>query len=181
MTLDEIINHARDKVQENRKKEKNYREYSKEDGDIWGENITDCIKCAEEHEQLADWLEELKMYKSLSPRELVSAKQKNDRVIEYSKGFDFGYKTAYSKAIDDLTEKISKYRTYDDWGNVINVLKIAEKLKEHKTLNIVHCKDCIHWGTGVVGETENVKCCEFGKYMVGANGYCVYGEKECEE
>ena len=46
---------------------------------------------------------------------------------------------------------------------------------------IIHCKDCKHWGTGVAGETENVKCCEYGKYMVGENGYCVYGEKEYEE
>ena len=46
---------------------------------------------------------------------------------------------------------------------------------------IVHCKDCKYWGTGVPGETENIKCCEYGNYMVGANGYCVYGEKECAE
>ena len=161
MTLDEAIKHAREKANE--------------------QKCQSCKKCAEEHEQLADWLEELKMYKSLSPRELVSAKQKNDRVIEYSKGFDFGYKTAYSKAIDDFAEKIAIYGTYDYYGNVIDVLEIAEKLKEHKTLNLVHCKDCIHWGTGVPGETENVKCCEYGKYMVGENGYCVYGEKECEK
>ena len=98
----------------------------------------------------------------------------------YQKGMDYSYATfMYNKAIDDLTEKIVGYGTYDYYGNVIDVLEIAEKLKEHKTLNIVHCKDCIHWGTGVAGETENVKCCEYGKYMVGANGYCVYGEKEC--
>ena len=48
-------------------------------------------------------------------------------------------------------------------------------------MNIVHCKDCKYWGTGAAGETENVKCCEYGKYMVGENGYCVYGEKECAE
>ena len=52
---------------------------------------------------------------------------------------------------------------------------------EYRDMNIVHCKDCKHWGTGVPGETENVKCCEHGKYMVGGNGYCVYGEKECTE
>ena len=52
-----------------------------------------------------------------------------------------------------------------------------EELKEYRDMNIVHCKDCKHWGTGVAGETENVKCCEYGKYMVGANGYCVYGER----
>ena len=62
------------------------------------------------------------------------------------------------------------------------VQKAANELKELRDLNIVHCKDCKYWGTGVVGETENVKCCEYGGYMVGANGYCVYGEKkECAE
>ena len=94
---------------------------------------------------------------------------------------NLGYLRGYNKAIDDFAEKIAIYGTYDYYGNVIDVLEIAEKLKEHKTLNIVHCKDCKHWGTGIAGETENVKCCEYGKYMVGENGYCVYGEKECVE
>ena len=182
MTLDEAIKHAREKAEEQRKDNDTCvvkEGYGCKDCAYYYSKP--CIECAEEHEQLAEWLEELKMYKSLSPRELVSAKQKNDRAIEYSKGFDFGYKTAYSKAIDDLTEKIVGYGTYDYYGNVIDVLEIAEKLKEHKTLNIVHCKDCKHWGTGVTGETENVKCCEYSKYMVGANGYCVFGEKECAE
>ena len=61
------------------------------------------------------------------------------------------------------------------------VQKAANELKELRDLNIVHCKDCKHWGTGVAGETKNIKCCEYGKYMVGENGYCVYGEKECAE
>ena len=100
----------------------------------------------------------------------------------YQKGMDYSYATfMYNKAIDDLTEKIVGYGTYDYYGNVVDVLEIAEKLKNHKTLNIVHCKDCKHWGTGVAGETENVKCCEYSRYMVGMNGYCVYGEKECVE
>ena len=62
--------------------------------------------------------------------------------------------------------------------------KTAEKfisvIKEQPTVEavpVVHCKDCKHWGTGVAGETEHVKCCEYGKYMVGENGYGVYGEK----
>ena len=41
---------------------------------------------------------------------------------------------------------------------------------------VIYCKDCEHWGTGVAGETEHVKCCEYGKYMVGANGYCCYAD-----
>ena len=98
MTLDEAIKHARDKA-----KEQNY--YASFER---GKHIQSCKKCAEEHEQLARWLEELKKYREM---------------------------------------------------------------------NIVHCKDCKHWGTGVLGETENVKCCEYGRYMVGVNGFRVYGEK----
>jgi hypothetical protein len=46
----------------------------------------------------------------------------------------------------------------------------------------VRCKDCKHWADGVNGCTEHVKCCKIGFYMVGENGYCVYGERrtECE-
>ena len=49
--------------------------------------------------------------------------------------------------------------------------------KANDDLTIVHCKDCKHWGTGVAGETENIKCCDYGKYMVGRDGYCCFGEK----
>ena len=102
MTLDEAIKHAKEKANE----QNYYASFER------GKHIQSCKKCAEEHEQLADWLEEF---------------------------------------------------------------------KEYRDMNIVHCKDCKHWGTDIAGETENVKCCEYGKYMVGANGYCVYGEKECEK
>ena len=101
MTLDESIEHAREKAEENRKGATyNFPTLS--------DYYDMCLKCAEEHEQLAEWLEELKKYREM---------------------------------------------------------------------NIVHCKDCKHWGSGVAGETENVKCCEYGRYMVGMNGYCVYGER----
>ena len=169
MTLDETIQHAREKAEEQRK---DYNTCVVKEGygckDCAYYYSKSCIECAEEHKQLADWLEELK--------ELREFKE------VYQKGMDYSYATfMYNKAIDDLTEKIVGYGTYDYYGNVIDILEIAEKLKEHKTLNIVHCKDCKHWGTGAAGETENVKCCEYGKYMVGMNGYCVYGEKECAE
>ena len=35
----------------------------------------------------------------------------------------------YCKGIDDLCNKISIYRIYDEYGNVIDLLEIAEKLK----------------------------------------------------
>ena len=49
----------------------------------------------------------------------------------YQKGMDYSYATfMYNKAIDDFAEKIAIYGTYDDWGNVVHVLEIAEKLKK---------------------------------------------------
>ena len=81
------------------------------------------------------------------------------------KGLNHGYYVWQSVNAD-------KYRQIAEW---------LEELKKYRDMNIVHCKDCKHWGTGVAGETENVKCCEYGRYMVGENGYCCYGEKECAE
>lgn len=45
----------------------------------------------------------------------------------------------------------------------------------------VHCKDCKHWADGVAGCTEHIKCCKIGFYMVGGNGYCVYGERRTDD
>ena len=36
----------------------------------------------------------------------------------------------YCKGIDDLCNEINTYRMYDEYGNVIDVLNIAERLKE---------------------------------------------------
>lgn len=58
--------------------------------------------------------------------------------------------------------------------------EVADMIEDAPTVDavpVVRCKDCEHWGMGVAGETERVKCCEYGRYMVGENGYCVYGEE----
>ena len=58
LTLEDAITHAKEVA------EKNYRCANFESIDSIDDDIkTNCIKCAEEHEQLADWLEELKSYK----------------------------------------------------------------------------------------------------------------------
>ena len=158
MTLDEAIKHAREVA------ERIQKDAEKQKGLNHGYYVWQSVN-ADKYRQIAEWLEELKELREFK--------------AIYQKGMDYSYATfMYNKAIDDLTEKIVGYGTYDYYGNVIDVLEIAEKLKDHKTLNIVHCKDCKHWGTDIAGETENVKCCEYGKYMVGENGYCVYGEKK---
>lgn len=48
------------------------------------------------------------------------------------------------------------------------------------TDSVVRCKECRHWGSGWYAETEFVKECKFAHYMVGCNGYCVYGERRHE-
>ena len=66
------------------------------------------------------------------------------------------------------------------------ILRLAEKLKEYEDAEekgllvkiTCQCKDCSHWVDGCAGCTEHVKLCEFGHYMVGENGYCLYAEKK---
>ena len=62
----------------------------------------------------------------------------------------------------------------NEW-DTMGVLNIVNKQPTVEAVPVVRCKNCEHWGTGVAGETEHVKCCEYAKYMVGENGYCCYG------
>lgn len=55
------------------------------------------------------------------------------------------------------------------------------KKNEEVPVIVVRCKNCKHWGMGIAGETDRIKCCMYARYMVGENGYCVYGEKEGAE
>ena len=78
--------------------------------------------------------------------------------------------------LDEIIENGNKAVRIDELKRVFEFIRSVQD--EYREMDIVHCKDCIHWGTGIAGETEYVKCCEYGRYMVGMNGYCVYGEKE---
>ena len=138
MTLDEAIVHTREVAERNRKQ---YKNCPSDRTDI---RYHICEECAEEHEQLAEWLEELQMYKSLSPRELISEKQKNDRAIEYSKGFNYGFNIGYNKAIDEFAKWLENkkylmkeiqvhdfcYTHYDELkANCVTTEYFAEQLK----------------------------------------------------
>ena len=67
LTLDEAIKHAKEVA------DMNYNDAEKFDSNDSVENYmkANCIKCAEEHEQLAEWLEELKYYKDLEEQGLL--------------------------------------------------------------------------------------------------------------
>lgn len=67
LTLDEAIKHAKEVA------DMNYNDAEKFDSNDSVENYmkANCIKCAEENEKLAEWLEELKSYKELEEQGLL--------------------------------------------------------------------------------------------------------------
>ena len=66
LTLEEAIAHAKEVA------EKNYRSADFESIDSIDDDIkVNCVKCAEEHEQLAKWLEDLKSYKEAEEQSLL--------------------------------------------------------------------------------------------------------------
>ena len=97
MTIDEAIAYAREVAEIQRNNDK----LNKTLGKSSPYYNTDCIKCAEEHEQIAEWLEELKEYKENQHRSLRHM---------YEKG--------YNKAIDDFAILMKE------------TLNLAEQLKE---------------------------------------------------
>ena len=66
MILDEAIKHAEEKAEELRERSDVLSETSTTSK---GKEISDCLECAEEHEQLAEWLEELKAYREKERRD----------------------------------------------------------------------------------------------------------------
>lgn len=88
LTLEEAIAHAKEVA------EKNYRCTDFESIDSVDDDIKiNCIKCAEEHEQLAEWLEELKSYKDLEEQGLLV--RLSCKVGDTVWDNDFGYPESY--------------------------------------------------------------------------------------
>ena len=106
MTLDEAILHAREVAAIQRNNDK----LNKTLGVISPYYKTDCIKCAEEHEQIAEWLEELKTYRECNVCE-------------------------YNKAIDDFAEKLNAKcdgMIKDKWNSNVAPISWAEAYADYK-------------------------------------------------
>ena len=84
------------------------------------------------------------------------------------------------EALLKALKKSRKYHAQN--GRELELLCRCENIvNEQPTVEVVpvvHCKDCKQWGCGLPMETDSVKCCGVGGYMVGKNGYCVYGERK---
>ena len=122
MTIDEAIELERQVAKEQRDHIGTFDdEYSKK-----------CEVWAEEHEQIANWLEELKTLKDNSISKEAFEKMK-------TRAYKKGHRQAYNKAIDDVL-KLPKYTFYDTSNDFMNIridaisiediLKLKEKTNE---------------------------------------------------
>ena len=80
LTLDEAIKHCKEKAEELRKEASFMPDYS--------EDIEPCLECAAEHEQLAEWLAELKEYRKW--REMMKTVYVDSSVLVMVKENDNG-------------------------------------------------------------------------------------------
>lgn len=122
LTIDEAIELERQAAKEQRYHIGTFDdEYSKK-CEIW----------AEEHEQIAKWLEELKEFKENSISKEAFKKMK-------PKAYQYGYRQGYSKALDDVLN-LPKYTHYDTSNEFMNIridsisiediLKLKEKTND---------------------------------------------------
>lgn len=63
-------------------------------------------------------------------------------------------------------------------GDIFDAIDEIEAAPAVDAVEVVRCKDCKHWLKDFTGCTDNVGRCEWANYMVGAVGYCVYGERQ---
>ena len=114
MTLDEAILHAREVAVRNRKQ---YKNCPSDRTDIRHQT---CEECAEEHEQLAEWLEELKSYRtSVFSGDMTQIMLKEE----------------YCKAVDDFAEKLNAKcdgMIKEKWNSNVAPISWAEAYADFK-------------------------------------------------
>lgn len=134
MSIDEAIAHAREVAEKQRKDNDNCK-YKSQYGykgcaDYYSKP---CIECAEEHEQLVEWLEELKAY-----REIGTVEGYKSAIECYTEEYILKKSNKqYNKAIDDFAERLIRYvdcghlcsPTEARWSD-LSVVKMVEELAE---------------------------------------------------
>ena len=87
-------------------------------------------------------------------------------------------RTVHTAPYEIVTEK--PYHAGDQMrGGIRKALRCIEQAPTVDAVEVVRCKDCKNWKhLDHLGCTDFVKLCKLGGYMVGANGYCVYGERK---
>ena len=116
LSIDEAIAHAREVARVNRLRVK-HPAIHRNDKD----EIEACILCAEEHEQLAEWLELLKWYQQ-GMEDIPSESGVLQKAV---------YSDGYNKALEDFKEAIDKEDREEPLVlDMFVIEEIAEKLKK---------------------------------------------------
>ena len=128
MTIDEAIAHAREVANTQRGKSGICLQNGLE-----CEHFSDCLKCAEEHEQLAKWLEELKAIKDGSIHgkvelELHDKVIRNEAIDEFARKLHKGCSEMIKQTWGSNTAPISWAEAYANFK--VDIDEIAEQLKE---------------------------------------------------
>lgn len=100
MTLDEVIKHAEEAAEEYENKAKVLN------GDFYQSRRNDCHKCGKEHRQLAEWLKELRIFKSRRGQWL--------RMSDLSEQEDDRYKCSHCGNVIHYKDKMDLY-TFNSW------------------------------------------------------------------
>ena len=129
MTIDEAIIHTREKEEDNRKYAQECEECANRKLDklmgldkVHQRDMQSCIKCADEHEQLAEWLEELKSLRNAS------------ELWEHNN--NLAYKQGRVDAIDDFMKNMEEWdkrvgfiRDECAFFTISNIRDMAEQIK----------------------------------------------------
>ena len=135
MTIDKVIRHCKEVEKEQEElyricpasKSEMFHCYGTKDCRILkNRKNKGCKKCAEEHRQLAEWLEELKDYRDKNKMivhiDVDSIKDKIEELSKYAEN-------QYDKAIDDIKEKLMQ-NGFIYTQHALDVFnEIAEQLK----------------------------------------------------
>ena len=120
LSIDEAISHAREVANTQKGKSGICLQ-----NDLECEHFSDCLKCAEEHEQLAEWLEELKALREEKSEFQIMAKD----IAEAN--YEMGMEIGYNKAIDDCKELTFREVVYcDSLNDRTEFRELAEQLKD---------------------------------------------------
>ena len=108
MTLNEAIIHA-EEVSE----EQLMRAGKCTGDDSLCDKYSNCMKCAEEHHQLAEWLRELEMYRNMNKTEFY--------MVYTDKTMEFGY---------GGFDSVDHARASTDSGVIVHVIELKEIVEE---------------------------------------------------
>ena len=89
-------------------------------------------------------------------------------------------RSAMLKSLDGLVTTDDMFGMGISQGIGFSIERISKAPAVDAVIPVL-CKDCKHWLKDVPGCTDFVGRCELANYMVGATGYCVYGERRADD